>query len=183
MKRLIEVFDALKIFIDFSANIDQVEKAKALQRQIKDPLTLIYLEFLAYILPVIYNLNRLFQREGPTIHVLYREMERLVKTILDCYVKSECIKDIEIDKIQYRDANNLLKLDEMYLGVGVQGKVGTLTSEQRTSFYLKCQAFYVELIDQILMRFDFKNEVAKECQKIDPQAVIANRFPSIISLA
>lgn len=183
VKRLIQVFEGLQIFIDFSANIDKNEKAKSLQRQIRNPVTLLYLEFLAYILPTINNLNRLFQRENPTIQVLYREMERLVKVILDCFLKPVCIKDIEINKILYQDPKNFVKLDEMYLGVNVAEKIETLTLEQRTSFSLKCQEFYVELVRQILKRFDFKNEVIKECQRIDPQSLIDNRYLSIIPLA
>lgn len=95
-------------------------------------------------------------------------MERLVKVILDCFVKSVCIKNIEINKILYQDPKNWVKLDEMYLGVNVAEKIETLNSEQRTSFFIKCQEFYVALVRQILKRFDFENEVIKECQRRDP---------------
>lgn len=172
VKRLIQVFEGLQIFIDFSANIDNNEKVKSSQRQIRNPVTLLYLEFLSYILPVINNPNRLFQRENPSIHVLHREMERLVKVILDCFVKPEYIKDFEINEILYQDPDNCVNLDEMYLGGGVAEKIETLNSEQRKSFSLKCQEFYVELVRQILKRLDFKNEVIKECQRIDPQSHI-----------
>lgn len=79
--RLLDRYDCLKIYFNFVVNVDNMGKAKPILNALNDPLNELFLSFLSFILPVINNINRLFQSEKPTIHILYSKMERLVKTI------------------------------------------------------------------------------------------------------
>lgn len=43
-------------------------------------------------------------------------MAAAYKTILECYVKSNYIKNIDISEIQYRNPHRFLALEDMYFG-------------------------------------------------------------------
>lgn len=182
--RLLDRYDCLKIFFNFAVNIDKIGKAKHILEHLSNHLNEMFLNFLSFILPLVNNLNKLFQSENPTIHILYSQMERLTRTILECFIKSSCLRNSKLDTIEYKNPSNFVNLEDLYLGANVQLclKKTKLNREQENLFYLSCLNYYVELTTQIFKRFDFKNEALKLCQYLDPQNVIVDQNKTIFPL-
>ena len=184
VKRLIELYDPLKIYFVFAVNADKLESATTILNYLEDPLNLLYLKFLSSILPIINNLNRLFQCEAPKIHKLYTEIERLVLTVLDCFMLSSYTSGQNIADIDFENPDNHCSLDELYLGAQVFAQLTeTNMSEENTIKFKKhCLNFYIELVTQIYKRFDFKNKPLQLLATIGPDVVASKRTRSITEL-
>lgn len=95
VNRLLEQFDALKLYFTGVSLEENNEKAREISEKLNNPLLKLYLQFLQYILPLFNDLNREFQSEKPKIHVLYDHLEsqyviikKMYQTIMfetDCY--------------------------------------------------------------------------------------------------
>lgn len=170
-------------FFNFAVNVDQIGKAEHILSVLKDPLNELYLSFLSFVLPLVnnMNLNRLFQSEKPTIYILYSEMKRLVKTLINCFLNEGDIttfEDLTIDHI------SILSDDELYLGTKVQEILAknALDAETKKLFCMHCKSFFIVLIKQINKRFNFEDEILKSCQLIDPKNVMAKGNSSLFPL-
>lgn len=107
--RILEHFQALKLY-----NIWKTKKKECeyMQSLLCDSLTKQYLHFLEFFQPFFTTLNLVFQPETVKIHTVYSRMSELYKTILDCYLDPNCLKNTDLTDIQYRSPriNVLLKI-------------------------------------------------------------------------
>lgn len=90
MKRILEQLSALKLFfIDQISNNDHLLAAEHILQKLQDPPTILFLEFLDFVLPLFTDLNKGMQAEHPKIHNLYEKITGTLKTIFDCFLKRE----------------------------------------------------------------------------------------------
>jgi hypothetical protein len=87
--RLIEQYKSLKLFFTRLALEDCNDRAKSILLILTAPLTLLYLEFLEYILLVFDQLNREMQSESPKLYILYDHFYVLYRQILSSHIKPE----------------------------------------------------------------------------------------------
>ena len=84
---LIEQYEAL---LSYSRS---TEDKQAVVRRVKivleKPLTKAYLLFLCSALPIVNNLNRYMQQQSPILHVLYQELDGLIRKFLLRFINSE----------------------------------------------------------------------------------------------
>ncbi|XP_046802985.1 uncharacterized protein LOC124418983 [Lucilia cuprina] len=154
--RLIELYEPLKIYFAFAVNIDKIDTAQ----YILDNLNFenkIYLCFLKYILGIINNINKMFQSETTEIQNLYDQMQKLLKTVLSNFIKLDLLKNDKFYLLNYKDEQNILDYNEVYLGVYAREELlaSGLEETEKHKIVHNCINFYVELCDQILVRFDF----------------------------
>lgn len=184
VNRVIERYECIKIFFNFQVNNDKIENAKHILEKLNDPLNELFLNFLTFTLAMINNLNKLFQNESPQIFKLYSEMKKLLKTILECFLKPSYLDSIDVQNVQYRNPEKFLPLNDIYCGAGVCILLQKfkLTNEQKNTFFVSCLNYYIELVNQIFHRFDFNNDFLQACELIDPKVVISRKFASISNL-
>lgn len=89
VKRTIEQYQALKLYFQGQYLIDK--KAESIFFKLSNKFTILYLHFLDFVLPMLTNLNLLFQSQSPQIHTVYSKVSTTYKAILDCYLKPEYI--------------------------------------------------------------------------------------------
>lgn len=87
---------------------------------LKNLASKLYLQFFDYILPLFVNLNRQMQSDNPQFTNIYTSITAIVKTILDCFIKNEVLKNNLLCDIDYRNPRNMLPLEEMYSGAAIQ---------------------------------------------------------------
>ncbi|KAI8117673.1 SCAN domain-containing protein 3 [Lucilia cuprina] len=114
--RILNLFEPLKIYFSFAANVDDIDNAKNILDDLNDS-NQIYLSFLKYILEIVNKINKVFQSESTEIHTLYNQIERLVKIILSNFIKHCNINIDEIYLTDFMDKNNFLDTDQVYLGL------------------------------------------------------------------
>lgn len=86
VNRILEQWHPLKLFFT-----GEVAEQKSLHKSILDtfnnPIFLIYLHFLSYILKLVIDMNLEFQSEDPKIYTLASRLKEMYKTILKTFIK------------------------------------------------------------------------------------------------
>lgn len=169
VRRFLEQYNALKLFFQLESLNDN--KAASILSELSNPTNKVYLEFLAYVLPLITDLNVEFQSEKPKIHLLYLRVSFLYRTILDNYIKSEVLDSEDFTKLQYRNPKNFMSIDNVYFG----GKCTVLliemqngcTKQELDSFKINCLNFYIETAHQIYKRFPFNDNMINSLKSLN----------------
>ena len=182
--RILELYEALKVYFGFQANIDGIDNSKLILNNLNDHIFHLYLNFLSYVLPIVNKLNRLFQSEQPQIYRLHEDVKKLVYTILDNFIKPLHLKNTQIENINYKHPHNLIEEDNMYLGAAVGQYLvdENIHPQEIKKFKTNCLSFYIELVDQIYKRFDFKNEILKNLAMLEPKKICGKEITSLVPL-
>lgn len=190
VQRILDRYDALRIYFGFITNIGQVEKSKVLSiyEALNNPSTKLYLTFLSYSLNLVNQMNKLFQSETPEIQILHSSITRLFRTILDNYFKGEYMRELtDLSDIEF-EPKNYERLDNVYVGTAAEMlikeyvKLNTMAVDQLNEFKLNVMRFYVTLSHQILKRFNFDDPIMKNLSILDPVNVINRKHRSILPL-
>lgn len=194
VSRILEQYGALKLYFIDAVSQGDVLAAEQILNRLRDPTTKLFLQFLDFALPFFNILNKDMQAESPRIHVLYKNVSNVVRSIFDCFLKRNYLTSVPLENIDYKDPRNFLPIEEFYFGANVaktflESDV-TLTNEQIHFFRIRCLEFYIESCDQILTRFPLKNNPVKLFNFLDPVTVksgsissitdVANIFPNLI---
>lgn len=184
VKRILEQYKALKLYFEGEHLIDN--KAGNIHSVLSNPFTELYLNFLDFALPILTNVNLAFQSESPQIHLIYSKVATAYKTILDCYINNEYLNSTQLSQIQYRNPNNFLSTENIYLGGKCTAVLSNSSFSKRhiNNFVTNCLNFYVECCHQLYKRFPL-NSVHMKCLELmsflDPKN--AKSIRSISSIA
>lgn len=185
--RLLEQYDALKLyFVDAVAN-DRLLAAETILQKLNDPLSKLFLQFLKFILPIFNNLNREMQSTSSQIYHLRSKVVEVYKTILECFIRRDLILNCAIEKIDYKNPHNFVKLEDIYVGAENSAFLlcpdNRITKEKEVFFRTRYLDFLIESVNQINIRFDFANDVLLKLELINPVNVKKGSSNSIIPLA
>lgn len=161
VRRVLEQFESLKLYFR-AENYDSVSGAAEIYDLLNNPINKLYLEFLEFILPTFNDLNLEFQAEAPKIHLLYSKMATAIKLLLSYYIKPKYLKNTDLDKLQYRNPEYYVSIEQLYLGpkIAVTLANDTLPDSAKHAFRLRCLNFYIEAAHQIFQRFPFNSREA-----------------------
>lgn len=186
VKRILSQYSALKLYFTSAALNDGLDNAKIILDRLTNPLTLMYFEFLDFVLPFFIDLNIEMQSTTVKIHVVYDKVGSLYKEILNCYMKKDYICTKEVNEIQYRNPEFFLDLKDIYLGGKVMASITQMLTEKKLTyamiqdFKLRCQCFYVEAANQVYQRFPFKLlQPLKHLKIICPETIFDNDVSSL----
>ncbi|CAK1597844.1 unnamed protein product [Parnassius mnemosyne] len=182
--RILEQYGALKLYFTETALTDHLNADSILFR-LKNPYNKLYLEFLEFSLEIFNNMNKLMQSERPQIHKMHENMVTVFKTLLECYMDDGYVSRTEVSLIQIDNPRHYKPIDDLYLGAKVSASLvsTTLHQEDIKAFKLKCLDFFIEGAKQVKKRYNFSNDVFKQMQFLDPQAVKSRRIDSLVTLA
>jgi hypothetical protein len=79
-KSVLQQFPTLKEYFRLASYEDSSKTIEQIHVTMKNYFTVIYFEFISYTLGLLTNFNTLFQSEGPQLHLLKPEIEKLLKT-------------------------------------------------------------------------------------------------------
>jgi hypothetical protein len=182
VSRILEQWNALKLFFIDAAVNDNLRSTEIILEKLNNASIQIYLEFLNFVLPYFTDLNKEMQSEKPKIYVLYTRIVTITKTLLDMFMKQNCINNILIENIEYNDPRNYVQLEEIYLGPNVTELLTNpvLSNADIHSIRVNCLSFLIKAVKQIYNRFDFKSPEFKILQYVTPEYVKKKSYPSII---
>lgn len=186
VNRLLEQFDSLKLYFTGESLEQNIEKAKDILEKLNNPLFKLYLQFLQYILPLFNDLNREFQSEKPKIHILYDRLESQYKLLLKNYIKPLYLEKTLVENVQFKNSNNYLDNDLIYLGGKIHAYIDRcgISGQTKKEFTNNCLLFYVEAATQIYKRFPLqKYKVVQKLKFLNPKVVFDGTVTSITSLA
>lgn len=121
---------------------------------------------MSYSLGLLTNFNTLFQGEGPLLHLLKPEIEKLLKTICMNFMTIEYIRNLgSIMNVSPNFSQYYLPLNEIYIGISATDSITNLknknvvNSNEIFKFFKSCREFYIELVVDIKKRFVFDDPV------------------------
>jgi len=103
-------------------------------------------------------------------------MESAYKTILECYIDENYLRNTDISLVQYRNPAHYVPQDKIYLGDKCTAALTTqnIPKKDKDIFINNCLNFYVECNTQLYKRFPLNSNHVK-CLKymsfIDPKNV------------
>lgn len=193
VKRMVDIYKPIKLFFQVEYLLDN--KATTIYHKLNNPVNEFYLHFLNFILPVLTNINIEFQSQNPKIHCIYSSMERTFKTILECYMNYDYIKNTATPQIQYRNPSHFLSLDKIYLGAHCMAELSkdVLSKQNKDIFLTNCLNFLVECSHQFYKRFPFNSKYVQSLKHLgflDPKNMddiisispAASEFQSLLNL-
>lgn len=190
VNRLIQQFTALKLYFTTAVLEDKILNAQTILESLSNPFTLLYLQFLAFVLPFFVDLNIEMQSEGIKIHLVYDRIGTLYKEILECYIQKLYIKNKKLYEIQYKNPSYYLHENDLFCGGVVSASICSLlkekqvTASQVTAFKNRCLSFYIEATQQINIRFPFQSmELLKNLKILEPKIVFQSEIFSLGPLA
>ncbi|XP_031348207.1 uncharacterized protein LOC116174429 [Photinus pyralis] len=89
--RILEQYGALQLFFTDAVNQNDVIAAENILQKLRDPTTKLFLQFLEFVLPYFNNLNREMQSENPKLHLLYKNITTILRTLFDCFIKNPVV--------------------------------------------------------------------------------------------
>ena len=85
--------------------------------ELEKPLTKAYLLFLSSTLPIVNNFNRYMQQQSPILHVLYQELDGLIRKFLLRLMNSEYVCAAEhVSQVCIDNSEEYLPLHEVFVG-------------------------------------------------------------------
>lgn len=96
VKRVLEQYEALKsLFLNripnYHPKVAKQDKVGRITLRLNDKITLASLEFISFVLLPYHKYEQLFQRNEPTLHLLYNKQVELYRTTLLLFCKFEII--------------------------------------------------------------------------------------------
>jgi len=190
VNRLIEQYNALKLYFTNAELEDKILNAQTVLDSLSNPFNLLYLQFLAFVLPFFVDLNIEMQSEGIKIHLVYNRIGTLYKGILECYIKKDYIRNKKLYEIQYKNPSYYLHENNLFCGGTVSASICSLLKEKKVTalqiseFKNRCLSFYVEATQQIYVRFPFQNmEMLKHLKILESKIIFNSEICSLGPLA
>jgi hypothetical protein len=167
-----------------------VAAAEKIIIHLKNPSIRLYYHFLDFVLTFFNKLNLEMHSESIKIHTIYTNIQVILRSLLDCFLKRDYLEKTPLEKIQYRNPHNFLPIENLYLGANVTASISNGTSslnpEELLTFRKRCLEFLIEGCHQIYKRFDPNNQTTqtlKQLTVISPREVISKQHDSIAPLA
>ncbi len=98
VNRFLEQFEALRHYFILTTNDDPSHTNDCILASLQNRFTQAYLKFLSFQLERLNAFNRLFQSEGPLLHMLKPETEGFIRSIACDFMKIEVVKSTQPNK-------------------------------------------------------------------------------------
>lgn len=185
ISRILEQYGALQLYFTDAVSQNDLLVAENILTKLKDPTTKLFLQFLDFILPFFTNLNKEMQSESPKIHMIYKNVSKILRSIFDCFLKRNYISSTRLENIQYKNPEYFLAVEDIYLGGNVMKTISesTISQDQLNFFRLRCLDFYIEGCSQIIQRFPLKDNILEKLNFVDPVIVKSGSVSSIVPIA
>lgn len=128
--------------------------------------------FLRNVADVFVEFLTLFQRCEPLLHILYEEMVKLVKRILERFLLIGAYRDfagVELQSLNVECSANWKQVVE--IGADTENSINSFTPEEKKMFRLGARSFYIQVAKYLLSRLPFGNQVLKDLKSLHPSAV------------
>jgi len=159
-----------------SKSYDNVKKA------VNDPLTVVKLEFFAFIASILEPFLVTYQTDKPMLPFLYFDLKSLILSLMKLFIKpciiSEAKTGSQLCGIDLEKATNLIPLKNIGLGFAAEAKLKELkisdavTSTQESSFRVETRTFLASLVGKMFEKIPLTSVVVKSASIFDPSIII-----------
>ncbi|CAG4942601.1 unnamed protein product [Parnassius apollo] len=173
--RVLKQYTPLKAYLTETVFSDPSKTTEEMLITMNNQFTVVYLEFMSYVLALVTKFNVLFQSETSLLYKLKPEVENLLKTLSSNFMKISYIKSCaNILNADFKNPTHFLSLNEIYIGLKAGESIEILKNDENVpraaiaDFYRTCQEFYIELTSDITKRFDFGDPLFSIISAVNP---------------
>lgn len=171
--RVLEQFVPLHMYFREYILSDPSKTTDEMLNIMNNKFTIIYLEFMSYVLGLLVDFNILFQGESSLLHKLKPETERLLKIIYSNFLELKYFKNEDIFSINHSNPQHFLPLQKVYVGIAGNESLQELKNQnvdinELEQFYKTCLKFYIALASQIKEKFKFDDQVFEIISLLEP---------------
>ncbi|XP_047474151.1 uncharacterized protein LOC125028715 [Penaeus chinensis] len=177
VERILEQWEALLLYFKSKEAEDlRLLSTYDIFCKLQDKSIICYLKFLNFILPKCNNINLLFQRQTPTIHLVYKEIRDLYQQIVLMFCKPDSIKRVPLENIDPRDEHFHVPTCQVWLGSAVNGEFQSPALKSNLYVILdvkeRCKKFLITLSLEITKRFHLNDKVWKLTAALNPPSAL-----------
>ena len=192
VERLLEQYKALKkLFLEeIPNNYPKVNDQKRVGRiceNLRNIFTLPTLHFIMFVLLNFQKYEKLFQREEPTIHLMYDKQVDLYRSTLMhfcVFSKIETLKNsVELVAFDYKHKDNLKPIDEISLGVVAKKLISHFSQQDKMVFLSGAKRFFIKISGQLLKNLSLKNKFLSNLRFLKPEYRVMSTVEMITNCA
>lgn len=177
VERLIEQWNALKLFFDGQHLIQRVKGAEEIYKQLHNQSNKLFLIFLNWVLPIITQANLFFQSSKVVVSELHDVMSNLYKTLLQSYMRDQYVLSTSLSKKDPEDESKFKPFNSMYLGSDIIREISKPEIQTDTQlldyFHYNTRKFLVKVCVNIKDRYDFENPVMEGIKIFKPKNALS----------
>ena len=189
VNRTLSQFKALQSYFASHEDVEKSGRVKSINERLQDPLSLLVLTFLQFILPQVNKFNTVFQSDKCMIGYLLPEMDRLLRGFLVKFVQMSHVKECknlpDIDYSREKQHQN----DRLAVGIEVRrllagaDEEGSIPFNIRDKFFECVRQFYENIVKKMLTKFPFGNQILNDLAVLDPKNKEQLDYTSIVRLS
>jgi len=150
VERSVKQFPSLASY--FKSKDESQARFRRLQTNFTDSMTEVYLMFFQSVLPCFTHCNQFLHREGPLIHVLQPQLEKLLKKILAKFIKPAVIaeglkNDNGLLSVDFKDKANHVTNSNLVIGYVTKQTVQKLLKEGISGNQQQCETVFKVLFN------------------------------------
>ncbi|KYN29119.1 hypothetical protein ALC57_01438 [Trachymyrmex cornetzi] len=157
---------------------DKNPSADLILRDLNNPFIKAYFQFMAHVLPLFNNFNKLFQSESIVINCLGEESHRFLRLICANFLHPIAFENI--NKINPKNPNMLLPLEKINIGFAAKTTLSSIVNQDNDilEFKLRCLKFYQVAVEETLKRLPLDDKLIAELKFLHPTVAlrIQSRF-------
>lgn len=143
-----------------------------ISEMLKNKMTLPSLHFISFALQVFKKYELLFQRNEPTVHLLYDKQVDILRDTLLCFCKLETVEKIKsgADLIKYkcRNEENVLALKDISIGIRAKTYVNKFDDRDRMVFLKGVKLFYQVVCDNLMKNMSLSSRFLANMRFLKP---------------
>ena len=169
----------------------QESRLTRIHRLFSSPQTRLYSFFLRYSNQIFHQINLLLQREEPCVHILHRELNRVLQELLLRFVKPSVVMKFSSDlkseeyvkeENQKSDADLMIGRDAReYIKnmTDSEAKSTCLTKQDVSHFFRSVRCYYKSACDYILKTWPLNDKLLQEAEVVDIALRSSRSFASV----
>ncbi|KAM4741391.1 uncharacterized protein FYW61_002881 [Anableps anableps] len=115
VNHVLRLYKHLSIY--FKSTDEKQGRGVRLRARFEDPMTEVHLLFYQALLPGFVEINQIFQRQDPCVHLLHDQIRSFIYMLMLKFLKPETFKETSPEKVSYQDEENQLPDSELDLGL------------------------------------------------------------------
>eukprot|EP00794_Sanderia_malayensis_P011694 gene11694-12910_t len=182
ISRILEQWAALQLyFTDFIVNgKDPSYTIESIMNGLRNPFVQAQLEFMQDQLHRMNNFNTMFQTTEPMLHHLREEVVKLLRSIMQDFLKLDVVRAGDPLTIDFEDKSKHVPLKDVYVGINASTTLASCSDiENALKVRGSCLAFMIELVKQIRTRFQVNKPVFKCVEFLLPSNAVKCKPPSL----
>jgi hypothetical protein len=163
------------------SNVPKIQSFSTVKDSVNDPLFPAKLQFFVTQAKLMRPYLELYQTEKPMVVFMARDLQNLVQSVMEKFVKKSVVEDlsgIRLTKVDLDKKDNLLPVRKVDVGFASKAIIEKLEKDKKASqlqlleFFTECQTFLKSMVQKMLERSPLKYATVGYFAALDPRSMV-----------